>query len=144
MTKKLVWRLSKLPGVEELRGLVGDKIITQEEAREILFKTETEEERDKESLKSEIQFLRLLVEKLSTTKTIIEQIRYIDKPYQGLQWYVPYSNWCATTATNTISNTLTLQNGSATQLTNTLPNALSANVTSGSSSYSGFSNIKSF
>ena len=57
MTKKIVWRLSKLPTADELRELVKDKIITQEEAREILFNLETEEERDKKSLESEIKFL---------------------------------------------------------------------------------------
>ena len=35
MTKDLKWRLSKLPTPDELRGLVKDKIITQEEARDL-------------------------------------------------------------------------------------------------------------
>ena len=50
MTKKLNWRLSKLPTPDEVRELVKDKIITQEEAREILFKEDTKEERNKEEL----------------------------------------------------------------------------------------------
>jgi hypothetical protein len=37
MTNKLVWRLSKLPTPSELTELVKEKIITQEEAKEILF-----------------------------------------------------------------------------------------------------------
>ena len=58
MTKtKLIWRLNKLPTTEELRELVKDKIITNEEARDILFNFESEEDRDSESLKSEIKFL---------------------------------------------------------------------------------------
>ena len=49
--KNLKWRLSKLPTPDEVRELVKDKIITQDEAREILFSQETDEERDKDSLK---------------------------------------------------------------------------------------------
>ena len=62
---KLNWRLSKLPTPDEVRELVKDKVITQDEAREILFSQETEEERDKNSLESEIKFLRELVDKLA-------------------------------------------------------------------------------
>ena len=95
-TKKLVWRLGKLPSVEELRELVKDKIITQEEAREILFSSETEENRDKKSLESEIKFLRELVEKLSNNSrtSIVETIKYIEKPYWKYDWYQPYKVYC--------------------------------------------------
>ena len=49
MTKKeeLVWRLGKLPTVEEITTLIANKIITQDEAREILFNKKIEEEREK-------------------------------------------------------------------------------------------------
>ncbi len=96
MTKKLSWRLSKLPSVEELRELVKDKIITQEEAREVLFNFETEEERDSKSLKEEIKFLRETVEKLSSNQTgkITEIIREIQPVYRNYGWYQPYYNWC--------------------------------------------------
>ena len=50
--------MGKLPTVEELRDLVKDKIITPEEAREILFSKETE---DIASLKKEVEVLRDLV-----------------------------------------------------------------------------------
>ena len=53
MTSQLKWRLSKLPTVDELLKLVSDKIITQDEAKEILFNKETETERDIESYKQE-------------------------------------------------------------------------------------------
>lgn len=122
MTKKLKWRLSSLPTPSELRELVKDKIITQEEARDILFKLEdyhncdkckTEwigdidkcpncediDKRDKKSLESEIKFLRELVSKLgaaSTTK-IVETIKYIEKPYKTYPWYTPYYNWYVAT-----------------------------------------------
>lgn len=92
---KLVWRLGKLPSPEELRGLVTDKIITNEEARDILFNAETEEDRDKKSLESEIKFLRDMVEKLSNNSgRIIEVIKEIQIPYYKQRWYKPYEIWC--------------------------------------------------
>lgn len=96
MTTKLNWRLSKLPTPDELRELVKDKIITHEEAREILFSEKTDE-RDEESFKEEIKFLRALVEKLSNGNTtkIVEYI--YSKPY-NYGWYQPYVTWCSSPA----------------------------------------------
>jgi len=95
MTKKLTWRLSKLPTPDELRELVKDKIVTQDEAREILFNQEETEERDEASLKSEIKFLRELIDKLASKNQtrIVETIREIEKPYYKWLWYQPYQNW---------------------------------------------------
>ena len=94
---KIVWRLGKLPTTEELRELVKSDILTKEEAREILINLETEEERDKDSLKSEIKFLRELVEKLSKDRgQIVETIKYVEKPYSRYPWYAPYATWCGT------------------------------------------------
>ncbi len=92
MTTKLKWRLSKLPTVEELLKLVNDKVITQEEAKEILFNQETESERDTNSLKEEIKFLRETIEHLSKNNRsqLIETIRYVEKPYYHWNWYQPY------------------------------------------------------
>jgi len=91
--KKLSWQLSSLPTPDEIVGLVKNNIITQEEAKEILFKTESEVE--VKDLKNEIKFLKKLVEKLSekNNTTIIESIRYIEKPYVRHDWYGPYANW---------------------------------------------------
>ncbi|SRR6266481_1449828 len=91
--KNLKWRLSKLPNPDEVRELVKDKIITQEEARQILF-SEQSEERDTDSLKEEIKFLRELINKMSTRSTIIENIRYIEKPYAQRGWYDSYQSYC--------------------------------------------------
>jgi len=110
MTKKeeLVWRLGKLPSVEEVTTLISNKIITQEEAREILFNTRTVEERDKNSLEAEIKFLRELVDKLSNRQQIIETFRTIEvqKPnYPTQPWFKPYEVWCGNTqAVNTINS----------------------------------------
>ena len=70
MKTNLKWRLSKLPTVDEVLNLIGSKLITQDEAKDILFSSETEEDRDKESLKAEVRFLRDLVEKLSKSNTM--------------------------------------------------------------------------
>jgi hypothetical protein len=95
MTNKLKWRLTKLPTPEELTLLVEKQILSKEDAKEILLSSETEEDRDKDSLKSEVKFLRDLVEKLSQSKTqIIETIRTIEKPYRQYEWYTPYFNYC--------------------------------------------------
>lgn len=103
-TTKLIWRLSSLPTPSELQELVKDKIITQEEAREILFTKEDSEERDKKSLESEIKFLRDLVDKLSKDRKVItETIKYIEKPYYNYDWYGPYKWYCTTTNANTLN-----------------------------------------
>lgn len=89
MTKKLKWRLGKLPSVQEIESLLDKKIITKEEAREILFSSE-----DIKTLKEEVKFLRKLVEKLSNRTQIIETIREVEKPYRRWGWYSTYDNWC--------------------------------------------------
>lgn len=94
---KIVWRLGKLPTPAELQDLVKTEILTKEEAREILLNTETEEDRDKKSLESEIKFLRELVAKLSENRSkIVETIKYIEKPYFRYEWYQPYQYYCNT------------------------------------------------
>ena len=96
MNTKLKWRLKEQPSTESLRELVKDGILTKDEAREILFSSETEEDRDKKSLESEVRFLRDLVEKLSRDRTqIVEVIREIRTPYYQQPWYSPYGAWCS-------------------------------------------------
>ena len=113
MTKKIIWRLKEQPTSEMLRELVKDQILTKDEAREILFNLQEESERDNESLKQEIKFLRELVEKLSERQKVVEIIREIEKPYQPSPWWRPYQYWCGgTTLTNT-SDTITLANATS-------------------------------
>lgn len=94
MTTKLKWRLGKLPSPEEVMKLTNDKIITKDEAREILFTSETDEERDKKSLESEIKFLRDLVDRLSDRSKIISMIHSIQPIYISQPWYHYYGSWC--------------------------------------------------
>jgi len=108
MTKitKLIWRLKEQPTTESLRELVKDKILTNEEAREILFSSEDIEDRDKKSLESEIKFLRELVEKLARSRSqIVETIREIQPFYHTYTWSQPYTVWCDTSS-NGISTTI--------------------------------------
>ena len=129
--KKLVWRLSKLPSVEELLELVKDKIITQDETREILFSSEIEEDREKKSLESEIKFLRELVEKLSNRSQIVEIIKEIPI-YRKYSWYKPYEIWCGS---GIIGGSYCLNATNA----NTINNSTTAYTQD-----SGFSSIKTF
>lgn len=134
MTKKLTWRLSKLPTPDELRELVKDKIVTQDEARDILFNQEETEERDEASLKSEIKFLRELIDKLASKNQtkIVETIREIEKPYYKWHWYQPYQNWGDSIVL--CSQTTTSSNDALTYLTSA----------SGTGNFIGFSQIKTF
>jgi hypothetical protein len=101
---QLVWRLKEQPTTESLRQLVEDKILTKEEARQILFSSE--EDRDKKSLESEIKFLRELVEKLSNSKSqIVTIIKDIGLPYKRYDWYAPYATWTYIPATITGDDT---------------------------------------
>ena len=96
MTNNLKWRLTKLPTVEELTLLVEKNIVTKEEAKEVLFNKETESERDIESYKQEIKFLRDLINNLSKNNrnTLLTEIRYMEKPYYNYGWYGPYNVLC--------------------------------------------------
>lgn len=105
MTTKLSWRLSKLPTPSELTELVNAKVITQEEAKDILLSPV--EERDSESLKEEIKFLRSLIDELSVNRSVIvETIREVAKPWQPWPWYGPYQVWCSSSTNYTNGSTL--------------------------------------
>src|SRR3990167_2778707 len=101
MKNKLIWRLKELPTPETLEKLVESGILSKDEAREILFSSETEEDRDKKSLESEIKFLRELVEKLAKRSEITTTIREVSPHYCHNYWYKPYEVWCGTTTTLT-------------------------------------------
>ena len=120
MTNQLKWRLGKLPTSDEVLKLVNDKIITKEEAREILFNEEIPTERDKESLEQEIKFLKEIVEKLSNNNrtAIVEVIKEVQIPYYKYTWTQPYVTWtngstltdCSDGGTTYLSGTAGLTN----------------------------------
>jgi len=102
MTEKIVWRLKEMPTPENLRELVKDGILSKDEAREILFNLEEIgiTSPKMEDLKSEIKFLRELVEKLIVKQEIqgkvVEIIRESEKPYHPYPWWNPYWTWTTT------------------------------------------------
>ncbi len=135
MTTKLTWRLGKLPTVAELNDLVVNKIITQDEAKQVLFKEEDETKRDVQSLEEEIKFLRTLVEKLSSGNQtrIVEVIKEVQKPWYQYQWYQPYQTWCVNGNTAYgVSNATNTITGSA----STTQNLASINLNTGKTSFS--------
>ena len=109
MKKKLTWRLGKLPTAQDLKELVDCKILSPEEAKEILVSESDVDERTVKSLEAEIKFLRDLAQKLSNNNstTIIETIREVEKPYHRSPWWSPYSTWCSGTETMNLSSTTT-------------------------------------
>lgn len=148
MTKKKVlkWRLSNLPTVEQIQGLVNCKLITQEEARSILLSEEMVEDRDEKSLKSEIKFLRELVEKLSNSGNIVKYIETIRTPYYNYDWFQPYYYWCGGPTSN-ITNADSGLTGFTTGIssgTNTFSNGTVAVACTSDQVESSFSAIKTF
>lgn len=110
MTTKIVWRLANRPTPKEITDLLNAGILTKDESREILFSLETDEDRDKKSLESEIKFLRELVEKLANSPSkIVETIRYVQPTYIQQPWFQPYVTW--TSATTGGYTSLTTSNG---------------------------------
>jgi hypothetical protein len=97
MTTQLKWRLQKLPSVDELLKLVSDKIITQEEAKEILFNKETESERDIESYKQEVKFLKEVIGKLGDGNKIVTIVKESVPHYITQPFYQPYWSYATTT-----------------------------------------------
>jgi len=134
MKTKLVWRLGNRPTVEDINTLISTTIITKDEAREILFNSETDEDRDKKSLQSEIKFLRELVQKLSTNRSqIITTIKEVEVPYKRWDWYRPYCNW----------TTIDLGNCTTTDYGHGIPSAGTC-IVHADATLASFSDIKTF
>jgi hypothetical protein len=155
MRTKNVWRLKESPTTTDVLELVNAGLITKEEAKDILFTQQTEEDRDKKSLQSEIKFLRELVERLSNQTKTVEIIREIQKPYQQWGWYRPYEIWCGTTYVGTAStttngtNTLTALsyngiNGTATNGTAYVTSPPIVGLNKATTDVQSFSSIKTF
>lgn len=103
MKTNLKWRLGKLPTSEEVRELVKDKLITHDEAREILFNNETIEEKSVADLKSEVKFLKEIIEKLSDRNKIVEVIRTVEHHYPQ-PWIQQYTTWCGSNVAQTMTS----------------------------------------
>lgn len=106
------WKLKTLPTPSDIAVLIDKGVINKEEARTILFNPEEiENERDIDSFKAEIKFLRELVEKLAESRKVVEIIREIEKPYQTWSWIPCYTTYCdSITTTDTGSLTTSAYN----------------------------------
>lgn len=146
MKKSLKWRLSSLPTPDEVRELVKDKLITKDEAREILFSQVDEvQERDKKSLESEVKFLRSIIEKLApNTSKIIETIRIVEKPYVNTPWYQSYQIYCSNAGNLTTQGVANGLNGTLTTSAGSANTAYMSGQNTTLSGGTGFSNIKTF
>ncbi len=140
MTKtNLKWRLGKLPTPEDLVDLVNTKIITQDEARQILFTQE--DEPAMADLKSEIKFLRQLVDKLANNSRIVTTIREIQTPtYIKYPWWNTYNTWCQSIPA---TSSVTLTSDTTSSTTNAFYSNLS-NQAQLSSTGKNFSEIETF
>lgn len=141
-TKKIVWRLSKLPTIPELDLLIRNDVLTKEEAREILFSSEEQSERDKKSLESEIKFLRELVQQLSKkdNSRIIEVIKEVEVTIPTIRrnpWYSPYEFWYTNGTTGIDANKMYCANTTSTEGSGIV-------TLMATSDTSNFSDIKSF
>ena len=134
---KLVWRLGKLPTPDELRELVKDKIITQEEAREILFDQEDE---DTKSLKEEIKFLRQVVQDMGASKYTAVIRDYYPK-FNNHGWYQPYYATCNSVTNAIASSGHTLGGGGS---LNAQTNSVITLSGSGTTALTDITKIKTF
>lgn len=118
-TTKLNWRLKELPTAEGVANLVAQKVITVDEARELLLtekdKVVIEDSTKMKALQDEVKFLRETVDKLASTRTDGYKIVYHEwqrytPTYEP--WYRQYEILCqapsgiSTTSLNLLSSNL--------------------------------------
>ena len=94
MTKKtsLNWRLKELPDAVDVAELVDKKVITPEEARQLLFNENGEDTNKVKALEEEVKFLRNLCDSLAAKSngwnTIVHEYRDYRPTYP--YWYKSY------------------------------------------------------
>lgn len=112
MTKKLVWKLKEAPTAEGVARLVEQKVITPEEARDMVARDFDSKEAD-EAKDAELEFLRKLVDKLLAK---IDQHSYTTI-YRDV-WKPRYDRyepiWCTTTSTSLPNYTVFMSTNSVT------------------------------
>ena len=127
MTKKtLKWRLSDLPTGDEVASLVEQKVITAEEARDILFNEEKEDTNQVAALKEEVKFLRELVDTLATKHngwmTIYHEYRELKPRYPV--WYNTYEPLMQTYSSKPFGPTFTTTTGAIGTVSSNTVNAV--------------------
>lgn len=91
----LIWRLPKLPTMEEMTHLIDKGIITKDEARAILFKDPEEkiDATDLEEIKDELKLLRKIVTATSPT-VIIREIHSAPQYIRTRPYWNDYNFYC--------------------------------------------------
>lgn len=70
MTKKnLNWRFKNLPTVNEVSMLVDNKIISAEEAKELLFNDKESQDVEAKALKEQVEFLEGVIDRLTRNRS---------------------------------------------------------------------------
>jgi hypothetical protein len=110
MTKKqLNWRLKDLPDAVDVAELVDKKVITPEEARQLLFNEGKDNTKRVNELEEEVKFLRELCDKLAAKSngwtTIVREYERYRPVYPT--WYAGYSGVVSTVNTGALTTTST-------------------------------------
>lgn len=105
--KKLVWKLKELPTAEAIADLVDTKVITPEEARDILFKEEAKQSDEVEALKEMVKTLQEMVHDLLSRQnniTLVPYTKVVEVPIKTTPYWDRY--WtCTGTTTSSSGNT---------------------------------------
>jgi hypothetical protein len=107
----LKWRMASKPTREDVVQLLDKEIITKDEARQMLFNESTESDRVK-TLEDQIEFLRGVVDKLSSQPPR-EVIRYIQN-YPQAHWTTTLLGHGYVTTSALVGNSTMLALGGAT------------------------------
>jgi hypothetical protein len=114
MKKKLIWRLSNLPTVEDLKTAVEAGLLTKEDAKDMLVRSEEEVPTDQlKEVKDELKLLRDLVMKIAaepkfapiTYPIIFERIKEVPS-YPTRPWTSPWIHYCSSTGDMGKSNAM--------------------------------------
>jgi hypothetical protein len=98
--KRIIWRLKEQPTTESLSKLVKEGILDKNEARQILFSEDSKEDRDIKSLEKEIEFLKMLIDKIAQRSQIVTTIKEIERPFYNYPWFEFYYDWCDSSSTS--------------------------------------------
>ena len=112
MTKKdLIWRLKELPDAVDVAELVDKKVITPEEARDLLFNNDKKNPSvENQALKEQIKFLQDTVEKLIDKLNSTNSHWYFTNTYTPSY---PTTYWLASTS-GALDSTMSISSSSVT------------------------------
>ena len=114
--KKLIWKLKDLPNADSIASLVDTKVITPQEARDILFRKDTKQSDEVEALKEMVKSLQELVKDLLLRQDRVQFVPYTKivevpartKPYWDKYWTngVTYGNTMSTASSTCNGNSI--------------------------------------